>query len=123
MTNKEILSEISKEFDKGNVCFQTEDGVVAAPISTVIEQTYNDILLSLNRTFSEISLNASRADNDVDPTYSGVNKTRFINDLAASTIIMALKNKIDELKQEIENDKKYIVQLEKDLSWEMYKNN
>ena len=122
MTNKDILAEISKEFDKGNVCFQTSEGVVAAPINVGIEQTYNDILLSLGRTFSEISLNASRADNDVDPIYSGVNKTRFINDIAASTIIMALKNKVDELKRSNEEQSKYIIQLEKDLSWEMYEN-
>jgi hypothetical protein len=122
MLNKDILSEISKEFDKGNVCFQTEEGVIAAPIDVVIKETYNDILLSLGRTFSEISLHASRADNDVDPVYSGVNKTRFINDIAASTIIMALKNKVDELLKENYNQRNYIIQLEKDLSWEMYKN-
>lgn len=122
MTNKDILAEISKEFDNGNVCFQTEEGVIAAPIDVVIEHTYNDILLSLGRTFSEISLNASRADNDLDPVYSGVNKTRFINDIAASTIIMALKNKVDELTRNNAELQNYIIQLEKDLSWEMYKN-
>ena len=124
ITNKEILEAIGTEYSKNNcVLFQTSEGVVAAPISAVIEQPYQDILLSLGRGFSEMYALASQADNNLNGIYSGANKTRFINDLAASTIIMALKNKIDELNKEIENNKKYIVQLEKDISWEMYKNN
>jgi hypothetical protein len=121
MTNKEILSRISIEFDKGNVCINTDEGMVSIPLSEMIKQNYNDILLTLGRTFSEISLNASRADNGVDPIYSDVNKLRFINDLAASTIIMALKNELDEMKQQLNEQTKYIIKLEKELSWEQYK--
>jgi hypothetical protein len=121
MTNKEILSRISIEFDNGNICFNTEEGLIAVPVHEVLKQNYNDILLSLGRTFSEISLNASRADNGVDPTYSGVNSMRFINDLAASTIIMNLKNELESAKEQIKEQEDYIVKLEKELSWAQYK--
>lgn len=121
MTNKEILSRISIEFDNDNVCFNTDEGLIAVPIHEVLKQNYNDILLSLGRTFAEISLNASRADNGVDPTYSGVNSMRFINDLAASTIIMKLKNELDLVKEQLKEKNEYIIKLEKELSWAQYK--
>ena len=45
MTNKEILSRISIEFDNGNICFNTEEGLIAVPVHEVLKQNYNDILL------------------------------------------------------------------------------
>lgn len=118
VTNKEILEAIGTEYSKNNcVLFQTSEGVVAAPISAVIEQPYQDILLSLGRGFSEMYALASQADNNLNGIYSGANKTRFINDIASSYIIKALKEKIDELKKENQELVKHSYELEKELSW------
>jgi hypothetical protein len=121
MTNKEILSRISIEFDNGNICFNTEEGLIAVPIHEVLKQNYNDILLSLGRTFSEISLQATRADNNVSPIYCGANKHRFINDIAASAIIIALKEELAQTKNILSYKEEYIKKLENEVSWANFK--
>ena len=118
LTNREILEKIGEEYTKNNcVLFQTNEGVVAAPLSVVIEQPYQDILLSLSRGFAEMYALANQADNNLNGIYTGVNKTRFINDIAASYIIKALKEKIDELKQENKELTNHAYEVEKELCW------
>lgn len=118
LTNKDILGTIAKEYAENDaVLFQTSEGVIAAPINTVIEQPYEDILYSLNRGFSDIYSLASQADYNLNGIYSGANKTRFINDLASSYIIKALKEKIDELKKENEELTNHAYEIEKEFCW------
>lgn len=118
ITNKEILETISTEYSKNNcVLFQTSEGVIATPLSKIIEEPYQDILLLLGRGFTEMYTLASQADNNLNGIYSGVNKTRFINDIASSYIIKALKEKIDELKAENKDLINHTYELEKELSW------
>lgn len=118
ITNKEILETIGTEYSKNNcVLFQTSEGVIATPLSKIIEEPYQDILLLLGRGFTEMYALASQADNNLNGIYSGVNKTRFINDIASSYIIKALKEKIDELKAENKDLVNHTYELEKELSW------
>lgn len=118
ITNKEILETIGTEYSKNNcVLFQTSEGVIATPLSRIIEEPYQDILLLLGRGFTEMYALASQADNNLNGIYSGVNKTRFINDIASSYIIKALKEKIDELKAENKDLVNHTYELEKELSW------
>lgn len=121
LTNKEILEKIGEEYSINNsVLLNTSEGVIAVPINDIVNQTYQDILLSLDRTFTQIYSSASQADNEVNEVYTGINKHRFINDLASSYIIKALKEKNDELFEENIKLRKNIYNLERELSWAQY---
>lgn len=120
-TNKEILEQLSIEAEKNNVCVNTDEGLLSIPMSEILKQTHNDILLTLGRTFSEISLHATRADNNLSPIYCGANKHRFINDIAASAIIIALKEELEQTKKILSYKEEYIKKLENEVSWANFK--
>ena len=120
-TNKEILEQLSIEAEKNNVCVTTDEGLISLPMSEFLKQTHNDILLTLGRTFSEISLQATRADNNLSPIYCGANKHRFINDIAASAVIVALKEELVNMSKVLEYKDEYIKKLENEVSWANFK--
>lgn len=84
MTNAELEKLVLEQKQKGNIVFDTVEGVRACKLSDFIDQPSSGILYDLNR--DELSTLAGK---DIN--------LRWINDYAVSQTIHALKAKIDEL--------------------------
>lgn len=99
MGNKEnrfddILDFIRKKNDKGHIVVKTLEGLISIPKDIFISQKVDGILYDLNRDeVTTLSLAKSRFNNE-----------RWINDLAATKTIRALKEKLDKYEEKYGNE-------------------
>lgn len=86
---KDCIENRAKE---GFVTVSTFEGLMEAKITEIIKKPVDVLLYDLNRDFATIL------------TYIEINQ-KWINDYASSQIIVALKNRIDELENELNDIK------------------
>lgn len=93
LTNKEIdkiYQDIRDKRSEGQIIIMSCEGPLAGGIQDFIEQSTESILFDLNRDEATTITLAK----------NGELESRFINDLAVVTTIMALKDKIERLERE-----------------------
>ena len=82
-----IKDKILQENEKGNVVFMGADGLMVGNLSEMIKQPTEFLLYDLNRDEATI--------------FTFLPDIKWINDLAVSQVIRALKNKVEELENEL----------------------
>lgn len=84
----ELINKILSEYEKGNIVIATIEGLQGMKLSDFIDQPVDGMLYDLNR--------------DEATVLTLINNPKWINDYAVCKVIRALKDKIDELKADIE---------------------
>ena len=83
MNKEELSAYVLEESRKGNVVFNTGEGLAVAPLDEFVKQPAEGILYDLNRA-PEVVL-----------TFIG--DPKWINDFAVSMVIRRLRDKVDNL--------------------------
>ena len=83
MKPTEIKEIILKEYEKGNICIYTGDGLQAMSLDKFIEQPIDGMLYDLNRNESVV--------------LTFIEDPKWVNDYAVCKVIGALKKRIEEL--------------------------
>lgn len=84
-----IKEIVLKEYQKGNIVINSLEGLMSASLTDFINNNADGILYDLNRDEATI--------------LTFIDDPKWINDFAAAKVIRALKDKIDELENELKN--------------------
>jgi len=84
-----IKEIVLKEYQKGNIVINSLEGLMSAKLTDFINNVADGILYDLNRDEATI--------------LTFIDDPKWINDFAAAKVIRALKDKIDELENKLEN--------------------
>lgn len=87
MEEKSIKEYILEESNKGNIVFNTMEGICTANIKDFIHQPIEGILYDLNRDFGTI--------------LTLIDDPKWINDYALSKVVVELKRRLDEKNKEL----------------------
>ena len=84
---EEIKDLILAEYEKGNVVVSTFDGLKVCELHDLLDQPAEGLLYDLNR--------------DTGTILTCLNDPKWVNDFALSRVVIALKEKIAQLEEEI----------------------
>lgn len=87
MEEKSIKELVLEESNKGNVVFNTIEGICTAKLDDFISQPVEGILYDLNRDFGTI--------------LTQIDDPKWINDYALSKVVVELKRRLDEANEKI----------------------
>lgn len=87
MEEKSIKEYILEESNKGNIVFNTMEGICTANIKDFIHQPIEGILYDLDRDFGTI--------------LTLIDDPKWINDYALSKVVVELKRRLDEANEKI----------------------
>lgn len=82
-----IKEIVLKEYQKGNIVINSLEGLMSASLTDFINNNADEILYDLNRDEATI--------------LAFIDDQKWINDFAAAKVIRALKDKIDELENQL----------------------
>ena len=88
---KSIKDKVLKEYKKGNIIVAGIDGLQGMPIKEFIKQPVEGMLYDLNR--------------DEATVLTLIDNPKWVNDYAVSKVIVALKNWIKELEEQLTKQK------------------
>lgn len=90
MEEKNIKELVLEESNKGNVVFNTIEGICTAKLDDFISQPVEGILYDLNRDFGTI--------------LTQIDDPKWINDYALSKVVVELRRRLDEKDKELERN-------------------
>ena len=92
MTEEQIKEKVLAEYQKGNVCYRTVEGIFTAKMEQFVKQPIEGMLYDLNRDRATIT--------------AFLNDPKWVNDLALTEVLRYQDKRIKELEAELENAKK-----------------
>ncbi len=90
MKREELIELLNKNTQAGKVTFESIEGIVSAPLDEFIKQPAEGMLYDLNR--------------DMATCLTFIDRPAWINNYACCVVIKALKKRIEELENKLNND-------------------